>query len=349
MSQGATNCIRNTSWESNSEMTRKKSDDRIQEALALLGKVGIPLEGMTGRRQRRLALALLALANMKPDTPWSEASVFENPDSWKLTTRETIKFWNKHWGEKVSPGSYDDVRRRDFLVLRTADLVLANVGNPAASTNNPTRRYGINPEAAQVLRGFGTRAGDEAAREFIGNYGSLKDRLSRERKQTGVAARLPDGTLLELSAGTHNQLQKAIVEKFVPQFVKRPEILYIGDTTKKTLHIKPEALKKLGFRELAHDMLPDVVVYDAERNWLFLIEAVHSSNPISSLRHLALERFTSECTAPRVYVSVFENRASLRKWIADISWETEVWLVDSASHLIHFDGEKFLGPYTPQS
>jgi len=105
----------------------------------------------------------------------------------------------------------------------------------------------------------------------------------------------------------------------------------------------------LGFKDLAHDMLPDVVVYDAERNWLFLIEAVHSSNPISALRHVALEQFTVECTAPRVYVSVFENRASLRKWIADISWETEVWLVESPSHLIHFDGDKFLGPYAQGS
>jgi hypothetical protein len=330
-------------------MTQNKSDRKVQEALILLGRVGIPLEGMTVRRQRRLALALLALANMRPDTPWSKASVFDSLNSWKLTTRETIKFWNEHWDEKVSSGSYDDVRRRDFLVLRTADLILASVGNPEASTNNPTRRYGINPEAAQVLREFGTKTWDEALRAFINKYGTLKDRLERAHKPVGVAVQLPDGTLLELSAGAHNHLQKAIVEKFVPQFVKRPEILYIGDTSKKTLHIKPEALKRLGFRELSHDMLPDVVVYDAERSWLFLIEAVHSSNPISPLRHAALEQFTAECTAPRVYVSVFENRASLRKWIADISWETEVWLADSPSHLIHFDGDKFLGPYTPQS
>ncbi len=322
---------------------------KVGEALELLGKIGIPVDGMTPRRRRRVALALLALANMKPDTPWSDASVFDGPDSWKLSTRETIKFWNKNWGEEISPGSYDDVRRRDFLYLKTAGLILASAGDPTASTNNPTRRYGINPDAASLLRQFGTAAGDKASADFIKKHGSLKDRLARERQRAGVTAQLPDGTLLELSAGAHNHLQKAIVESFVPHFVKKPEILYIGDTAKKSLHMRADELRMLGFKDLAHDMLPDVVVYDAQRKWLFLIEAVHSSNPISALRHVALEQFTADCTAPRVYVSVFQNRASLRKWIADISWETEVWLVESPSHLIHFDGDKFLGPYAQGS
>ena len=52
---------------------------RVREALELLGKVGIPLETMTPHRRRRVALALLALANMKPDTLWSEASVSRDP------------------------------------------------------------------------------------------------------------------------------------------------------------------------------------------------------------------------------------------------------------------------------
>lgn len=289
-------------------------EKRIKEATEILRKIGLPIDGMTVRRQRRLALALLALANMKPDTPWEEASVFEGPASWKLTTRETIDFWNEHWGEKVSSGSYDDVRRKDFIYLTTAGLAFARAGNPNASTNNPTRRYGINPDAAMLLRAFGTEAGDEAAAEFVRTYGVLKQRLERERRAMGVDAQLPDGTMLQLSAGVHNHLQKAIVEKFVPQFVRKPQILYIGDTAKKGLHTEENKLHQLGFKELAHDMLPDVVVYDAERNWLFLIEAVHSSNPISQLRHIALEQFTAQCTAPRIYVSVFENRAAFRKW-----------------------------------
>jgi type II restriction enzyme len=171
-------------------------EKKIKEATEILRKIGIPVDGMAARRQHRIALALLALANMRPDTPWEEASVFEGPESWKLTTRETIAFWNKNWGEKLSSGSYDDVRREDFVYLTTAGVAFAGAGNPNASTNNPTRRYGINPDAAALLRNFGTSAGDEAAAEFVRTYGALKQRLERERAAMGVAVKLPDGTLL---------------------------------------------------------------------------------------------------------------------------------------------------------
>jgi type II restriction enzyme len=35
------------------------------------------------------------------------------------------------------------------------------------------------------------------------------------------------------------------------------------------------------------------------------------------------------------------------KYLRDIAWETDVWLAENPSHLIHFNGEKFLGPYKP--
>ena len=99
----------------------------------------------------------------------------------------------------------------------------------------------------------------------------------------------------------------------------------------------------MGFSNLDSSRLPDIIAYFAKKNWLIIIEAVHSSNPISQLRHLDLECLTAGCQAERIFVSVFQNREELRKWLVEISWETEVWLVDEPDHLIHFDGEKFLG------
>jgi len=160
-----------------------------------------------------------------------------------------------------------------------------------------------------------------------------------------IPVKFPTGQELSLTSGPHNILQKAIVEEFLPRFAPGSEILYLGDTTKKQLFKQEERLQTLGFFDLNHDLLPDVVAYDPEKNWILLIEAVHSSNPISKLRHLDLERLTARCRAGRIFVSVFQNREEFRKWIVEISWETEVWLVDEPSHIIHFDGEKFLGPH----
>ena len=80
-------------------------------------------------------------------------------------------------------------------------------------------------------------------------------------------------------------------------------MLYIGDASKKYLHVDAQGLKKLGLNQIAHDMLPDIVVLDTKNQWLLLIEAVHSSNPVSKLRHLALEEFTAGCPLPKVFVS----------------------------------------------
>jgi hypothetical protein len=150
---------------------------------------------------------------------------------------------------------------------------------------------------------------------------------------------------LKLSPGPHNLIQKALIEQFLPRFSRGCRVLYLGDTEKKILFIDEDALTALGVPKPSRAMLPDILAYEPERNWLFVIEAVYSSNPISVLRHKRLQELTEHCTAGRIYVSAFANAKAFRKFVADISWETEVWLVDDPDHLIHFDGERLLGPY----
>lgn len=111
------------------------------------------------------------------------------------------------------------------------------------------------------------------------------------------------------------------------------------------MHIDRPALKALDFFELKRGELPDVVAYNKSKNWLFMIEAVHSSGPISATRLLELEKLTASCKADRIYVTAFLDKTTFRKFVADIAWETEVWIADNPDHLIHFNGDKFLGPY----
>ena len=101
----------------------------------------------------------------------------------------------------------------------------------------------------------------------------------------------------------------------------------------------------LGIAEPSRAMLPDVLAYDEEQKWLFVIEAVHSSNPIDQLRHLALRRLTEHATVGCIFVSAFMDMTAFARFSKTISWETEVWIVDQPDHMIHFDGGQFLGPY----
>ena len=319
--------------------------EKIDDALQILAAAGIDVDGLTPRRKHRLALALLALSNVRPSDRWPSAAAWGSSDH-SLTSREAIDFWNAHYGENISSGSYDDVRRKDFAVLREAGLAIPSAANPDANTNNPTRRWAIAEAAGPLTRGFGTRRWSRVVTRFIAAHGTLAERMNRYRdlKRPGVAITLSNGRTLRLTPGPHNDLQRQVVEDFFPRFAPDSQVLYIGDTSKKILHRDDERLSALGFFELEHGRLPDIVAFDSTRKWILLIEAVHSSNPMAPLRHLELERLTAQCIHPRVYVSAFATKASFREWISEIAWETEVWIARDPDHLIHFNGEKFLGP-----
>ena len=122
-------------------------------------------------------------------------------------------------------------------------------------------------------------------------------------------------------------------------------MLYLGDTEKKILAINERALAKLGLAKPSGSMLPDILAYDRKRKWLLVIEAVHSSNPIGVLRHKKLRELTKDCTVGRVYISAFADAMTFRSFSGDISWQTEVWIAEDPEHLIHFDGERYFGPY----
>ena len=324
--------------------TRTLAGRKVDEALSLLLGAGIPVSSLTMVGRDRIALALLSIANMKPETPWREAAIHGDGTNWKLTSRQIIKFQNEFWKQRISSGSYDDIRRADLEPLLLAGIAVASAGNPTANPNNPTRSYAVHSDAASLLRSFGSPDAPAETACFREKMGSLEERMER-RRPLKLGTRLPDGKLIELTQGQHNTIQKAVLEQFIPRFAPSAKVLYIGDASNKYLHVDTEGLEKLGLNRIAHEMLPDIVVLDEEHQLLLLIEAVHSSNPISKLRHLALENFTAGCSLPKVFVSVFASRKEFKRWVFDISWETEVWLTDSPDHMIHFNGDRYLGPH----
>jgi hypothetical protein len=173
----------------------------------------------------------------------------------------------------------------------------------------------------------------------------LERHSGQPRKLAQIPVRIKEGVNLEFSPGAHNQLQKLIIEKFLPAFGFGATVLYVGDTTDKDLFLDREGLQELRFSEIAHDKLPDVVAYSSKKDWLYLIEAVTTANPISELRRLDLQSMCKDCSAGIVFVTSFPDRATFRKHAKDIAWETEVWVADTPEHMIHFNGDKFLGPH----
>ena len=91
--------------------------------------------------------------------------------------------------------------------------------------------------------------------------------------------------------------------------------------------------------------MPDVIAHDTKRKWLVLVEAVTSVGAVDSKRRKELKELFKGCKAGLVFVTAFETRRAMQGFLPLISWETEVWVAEDPDHLIHFDGERFLGPY----
>jgi hypothetical protein len=309
----------------------------INEALEILESVGIPME-KTERALERMAVCFLAVAGVTKD--WSKAK--ENTN---LKSRAIITYVNANFEEKISSGSYDDIRRKDLKLLVLADIVENSGVNKGSATNDPTRGYALRADFKKLVVTFNTENWKKSLKAFNKNKPSLADIIARKRNIEKIPVKLPNGKPLELSLGEHNVLQKEIIEQFLPRFGSDCVVLYIGDTSNKSLHIETEELKKLNFFELSHDELPDIIAYSKKNNWLYLIEAVHSSGPMSETRVLELKKMLKKCKAELIFVTSFLKRTDFRKWMLDVAWETEVWIADNPDHLVHFNGHKFLGAY----
>jgi len=314
----------------------KSVQQLIYDTLDILQELGISMEETTDRRRERMAEACLAVAGIK--TVFAEA-ISENRF---LRTRDIIAFMNENYGENISPGSYDDIRRKDLLPLVQYGVVInsSSLGNQA--TNNPLRGYSVSSAFALLLRSFGTPSWHDEMARFKAETCRIKDEMARKRKLEIVPVSLPSGIALSLSAGEHNILQKLIVEQFLQCFGMGAQVLYIGDTSDKFLFIERERLQSLGFFNLDHDELPDVVAYSEDKNILFLIEAVHSAGTMSEIRVAKLKSKLKNCTADCVFITAFMTKKDFRRWVMDIAWETEVWIAETPDHLIHFNGYKFL-------
>ncbi len=326
-------------------ITFNEKPEEIKElincALYILDCFGIPMES-TPRRLERMAIAFLASGDIKCIDDFKLIKDWNS--GYSLKTRDIINYVNIHFSENISSGSYDDIRRKDLKLLTIAEVILRS--SPNSATNDSTRGYSINPFYADLIREFGRKNWEEFVYEKLKMIEPLSQKLKRERDIQRVDVILKSGITFSLSAGEHNHLQKAIIEEFLPRYGFGADVLYVGDTSDKYLFLEKEKLEKLNFFEISHEELPDVIAYSASKNWLYLIEAVHSSGPINEIRLLQLQKLTKECAANIIYVTAFLSRQKFRQFISEIAWETEVWIADNPDHLVHFNGDKFLGPYT---
>ncbi len=309
--------------------------NHIAEANQILMALGLP----PAQCNERSALCLLALLNLTADKLWAQA---ENP----LVGITPMMAWvREHYGKEYAPNTRETFRRQTMHQFVAAGIALYNPDAPARPVNSPKAVYQIAPAVLALLRSFDTSAWGDNLTAYLAQSQTLAARYAMEREQHRIPVLLAAGHEITLSPGAHSDLIRAIVEEFGPRFAPGSRLIYVGDTGDKWGYFDGELLAQLGVTINSHGKMPDVALYFVERNWLILIESVTSHGPIDGKRHAELAQLFAESTAGLVFVTAFPNRSVMSRYLGEIAWETEVWSADAPSHLIHFNGIRFLGPY----
>lgn len=309
--------------------------NKTEEAQEILKALGLP----PAQYNEMAALTFLAVCNIKGN------------DSWANVTRQSLgvtkgimTFVNDNYCKSYAPNTRETFRRQVLHQFVQARIVDYNPDKPDLPVNSPRAHYALTKEVLEVVKTYKTESWDKALKNFIDTVGKLSEVYLKGRELIQIPVLLQNGEILKLSAGKHNEVQAAIVEQFAPRFANGGTLLYLGDTAKKDLFVDQKGLKDLGIPIDQHSKLPDVVIYDSKRKWLFLIEAVTSHGPVSPKRLLELEEFLKDCKAGKVYVTAFPDMTEFKKHSNNIAWETEVWLMEVPDHMIHFNGDRFMGP-----
>ena len=303
--------------------------NKISDTRKFLKNIGMPKQ----QQADICCYVILAMAGIKPDMSWSEAT-----NEW-IRIHDIIQFANTYYGTTYAENSRETFRKQALHRFRTAALVEDN----GKATNSPNYRYRLTDETLKLIRNLDTNEWDKHLKLFLTYHEKLVDIYASKKKMTMMPVKI-NGDDFSFSFGKHNELQKAIIEEFAPRFAPNAECLYVGDTIEKDLVKNVEKLSELGFEITLHDKMPDVVLYREDKNWIYFVESVTSVGPMDPKRILEIEELTKNVNAGKIYVTAFLDFKTYKKFAEELAWETEVWIAEMPEHMIHLNGDRFMGP-----
>ncbi len=309
---------------------------RLEEAKVILRGFGFD----PGRTNDRAGRTLLALSGINEKSEWKDAT---DP---RIGVRAILDWIRTELSFDVAENTRETYRRQTLHQFVEAGFVIQNGDDPNRPTNSSKNNYQLNPEALKVIQNYKTEDFKRLLAKYMANREGLAEKYKAEKNYARIPVKFPNGEEVSLSPGGQNILLKSMLEEFGPRFAPSSEVLYIGDADSKFLYFQRETFSDLGVEVDVHGKLPDLVLFARDKNWLFLMEAASSHGPVDNKRLGELKSIFGNCSAGLVYVSCFPDRAIMRKFLSDLAWDTEAWCSSDPSHLIHLNGDRFLGPRT---
>ena len=303
---------------------------KLDEARDILSALQVPAK----QQNTMCCCVLLAMAGLKEGQDWFSAT-----NNW-IRIHDVIAFASENYGIIYAENSRETIRKQAMHHFRNAAFIEDN----GKATNSPNYRYQLTDEMLKLLQSYSSGMWSKNLNTFLSNHETLISIYASKRAVRKMPVRI-NGLELTFSPGKHNQLQRAIIEEFAPRFAPNSECLYVGDTIEKDLVKNENKLRELGFAITLHDKMPDVVLYSSQKNWIYFIEAVTSVGPMEPKRIKEIEEMTTSVTAGKIYVTAFLDFKTFKMFSESLAWETEAWIAETPDHMIHLNGDKFLGPH----
>lgn len=280
---------------------------------------------------------ILAATNITEDDVWNQAQ------NTGIQIHNALKFLNNNYKLNLKENTRESLRKNGPKKMETVGLAHDNV-NEGIPTNSSRRKWYLSDDFFKLIKLYDNKKLYKNALCNFKKGHESRIALMKDKRNRAMIPINYNGYKFKLTPGLHNILHKEVLQKFAPKFAGGSKLLYIGDTEKKDLKIDYALLHDLGFPMNMHELIPDIILYQEEKNWIFLIECVASTGPMSVDRVKEIRK-AYKGNSGLVFVTAFQDWREYKKFVESIAWETEIWIADFPDHMIHMNGNKFMGPY----
>ena len=309
---------------------------KIEEALTILKLLGLPKD----QQNDRSALTLLSLVNLKPGDSWTKSK------SVLIGITSIMTFIKENYQREYAPNSRESIRRQTIHQFIQAGLVVPNP-DKSRPINSPNYVYEIESRVLELLRTFKSKSWEANLKKYLSKVKTLVSIYEQKRELDKITLRVAEEVEIYLSSGGQNKLIEKVIKDFCAYFTPKGKLIYVGDAKAKWAYFDQKALFAVGVKVVdSHGKMPDLIIHFKEKNWLLLIEAVTTHGPIDPKRKIELEELFNKSKAGLVFITAFLNKKDMVKYLEKIAWETEVWVAENPTHLVHLNGKRFLGPYS---
>lgn len=254
---------------------------------------------------------------------------------------DIIKYAEILLNKKYAENTRESIRKSSLKRLVDHGLVIVNRDNPSRPTNSGNTNYVLEKSFEEILK-----ADDSTRNGLIEKWLKSHESLLKIKKELDMKNKVRvtiRSQIVELSPGKHNVLIKEIIESFCKKYVKKPVVVYVGDTKNKEVYTNKSMLEQLEFNIDVHDKLPDVIVYDKSDKKIIVVESVTSVGSFEELRKKEVDKLINKRIKNKkmvksvFYITAFLDRDTFRRFSKIIAWGTTVWIAREPEGLIKYE------------